>query len=363
MALPPSRGFRISRRQFAVGGTAAAAVLALDSAAAAETAPDVERWVAKPPAGFSPLSVSGKVVEVTKGTSPSDLMQKNQLWPKPEVARLMLERAMTEFTGAPNLVAAIRKFIHPSDVVAVKVNGIAGQSGCTMAVNFELILPVVEAVLAAGVPPENVTVYEQYPNFLSGTRVNIKGNHLPPGVQAKFHANHLADMPYIRVFERVRTKYCRFLTRATAVINMSLIKDHSICGYTGTMKNMTHGSVINPHDHHRRHADPQIALLYHHPILRSRVRLHITDGFKIIYDEGPLDRNPNRRILHGAVFVATDPVAMDTIGWKVIDDARLGHRLKSLADSHREPSYIQTAAGLGLGVHDLNAIRLRTVHI
>jgi uncharacterized protein (DUF362 family) len=319
--------------------------------------------VAKPPAGFTPMSAPGKVVKVTKGTSAADLMQKNQLWPKPDAARLMLERAMTEFTGAPNLVAAIRKFIHPSDVVAVKVNGIAGQSGFTMAVNFELILPVVEAVLAAGVPPGQVTVYEQYPNFLSGTRVNIKGNKLPAGVDAKFHANHLADMPHIRVFERVRTKYVRFLTRATAVIDMTLIKDHSICGYTGTMKNMTHGSIINPHDHHRRHADPQIALLYNHPIMSSRVRLHITDGFKIIYDQGPLDKNPRRRILHGGVYVATDPVAMDTIGWKVIDEARAANRLKSLAESRREPSYIRTAAGLGLGVHDLNAIRLKTVHI
>ncbi len=65
--------------------------------------------MAKPPAGFSPMSVPGKVVKVTKGTSHADLMQKNQLWPKPEVARLMLERTMTEFTGAPNLVAAITR--------------------------------------------------------------------------------------------------------------------------------------------------------------------------------------------------------------------------------------------------------------
>ncbi len=54
---------------------------------------------------------------------------------------------------------------------------------------------------------------------------------------------------------------------------------------------------------------------------------------------------------------------METIGWKVIDEARAANRLKSLAQSRREPSYIRTAAGLGLGVHDLNTIRLKTVHI
>lgn len=321
----------------------------------------IDALTARPPDGFTPMSVPGKVVKVTKGTDVKALLQPNELWPKPDVAKEMLERAMTEFTGAPNLVDAMKKFIHPSDVVAIKVNGIAGQSGFTMAVNFEVILPVVEAVMGVGVPADKITVYEQYPNFLSGTRVNIRGNKLPTGVRAKFHGNSLATMPHIRVFQGIQTKYCRFLTDATAVINMSLIKDHSICGYTGLLKNITHGSIINPHDHHTNHANPQIALLYNHPIVRSRVRLHITDGFKLIYDEGPLDKNPRRRIPHGAMYVSTDPIAMETIGWKVIDDARKANGLKTLAEVGREPAYIRKAAELGLGIHDMNKIRLREV--
>ena len=354
-----SQPSRLTRRQFAAAGAALAAG-AYTVAERGYADDPIAKLVARPPAGFSPLSVPGKISKVTKGTSFGDLMQKNQLWPKPEVARQMLERAMMDFTGAPNLVEAMKRFVHPSDIVAVKVNGIAGQSGFTMAVNFELILPVVEAVIAAGVPAHHVTVYEQYPNFLSGTRVNLHGNKLPLGVDAKFHGNSLAAMPAIKVFQNIPTKYVRFLTEATAVIDMTLIKDHSICGYTGTLKNMTHGSIINPHDHHRHGADPQIAALYNHPIMKSRVRLHITDGYKIIYDQGPLDKNPRRRIPHGAVYVATDPVAMDTIGWQVIDAARKQHGLKPLAQVKREPTYIATAASLGLGVHNLNAIRMLT---
>ncbi len=359
---PDETHSRVSRRDLIVA-TAMAGTTALLVPAAATAREPADALPAKPPPGFTPLAAPGKIVKVTKGTDFSSLMQKNQLWPKPEVARVMLERAMTEFTGKPNLVEAMKRFIHPQDVVAIKVNGIAGQSGHTMAVNFELILPVVEAVIGVGVPPDKITVYEQYPNFLSGTRVNIKGNRLPQGVEARFHSNHLATMRSISVFRHVRTKYVQFLTEATAVIDMTLIKDHSICGYTGTMKNMTHGSIINPHDHHTGQANPQIALLYNHPILRSRVRLHITDGYKIIYDQGPLDKNPRRRIPHGAVYVATDPVAMDTLGWKIIDDARAANRLPSLKAVKREPKYIETAASLGLGVHDINAIRLRHVQL
>ena len=93
------------------------------------------------------------------------------------------------------------------------------------------------------------------------------------------------------------------------------------------------------------------------------MRLHITDAFKIIYDQGPLDKNPKRRIPHGAVYIATDAVAMDTIGWKVIEEARKQNGMKTLAAAGREPTYIAKAADLGVGIHDVNKIRLKEVAI
>jgi hypothetical protein len=104
-------------------------------------------------------------------------------------------------------------------------------------------------------------------------------------------------------------------------------------------------------------------MIYNHPILRSRVRLHIVDAFKIIYDEGPHDRNPQRRLPHGAVYVSTDPVSLDTVGQRAIELARQDHGLKSLKDVGREPGYIRTAADLGLGVHDWNDIALRSISL
>jgi uncharacterized protein (DUF362 family) len=350
----------VTRRRFLEGAAVlagAAASSTLLTAAEAEAAP--EAGAATPPAGFKPLSAPGKIVKVTKGNDFPSLMQQNQLWPKPEVARQMLEKALTSFTGASTLAASLARFIHKDDVVAIKVNGIAGQSGATMAVNFELILPVVEGLIEMGVPAEKITVYEQFGSYMAGTRIGKKGNVLPAGVKTGVHSNGDAPMKAITVFEKVKTKYVRFLTQATAVIDMTQIKDHSICGYTGCLKNMTHGSITNPQDHHAHHASPQIAVLYAHEILQSRVRLHITDGYKIIYDRGPLDKDPKRRIPHGAVYVATDPVAMDTIGWQVVEEARKQNGLKTLAQSKREPTYIARAADLGVGVHDINRIKLK----
>jgi uncharacterized protein (DUF362 family) len=359
-----SQSSSVTRRRF-LGGSAllvgaAAAATSVLSAGEAEAA---AVSAASPPPGFNPMNAPGKIVKVTKGTDFASLMQPNLLWPKADVARQMLEKAMTTFTGAPNLETALAKFIHKDDIVAVKVNGIAGQTGATMAVNFELIQPVVEGLVKLGVPPEHITVYEQYGSYLLGTRVGRKGNSLPAKVKTGIHGNNDAVMKSVAVFERVKTKYVRFLTEATAVIDMTQIKDHSICGYTGCLKNMTHGSIINPQAHHAHHASPQIAVLYANEILKSRVRLHITDGFKIIYDQGPLDKNPKRRIPHGAVYVATDAVAMDTMGWQVIEAARKDNGLKSLTQAGREPTYIAKAADLGVGVHDINKIRMQEVGI
>ncbi len=104
-------------------------------------------------------------------------------------------------------------------------------------------------------------------------------------------------------------------------------------------------------------------MLYNHPIVTSRVRLHITDAFKITYDRGPLDKDPSTRIPHGAVYVSTDPVAHDVVGWQVIEEERKKRHLKSLKESKREPRYIQTASELGLGVADPKQIRLKKFEI
>lgn len=350
-----------SRRLFLGGLAASAAGAALlgPSAAFADAPPSL---AAQPPPGFTPLSIPGKVVKVTKANS----MQPNGLWPDAAAAKVMLERAMAELTGKSDLGEAFGRFVHKDDRVAIKANGIAGQKGATMATNKELVLEIVRGVIAAGVPAENIMIFEQYPSFLAGTRCADRAAkpapEFPAGIRAAVHENKDAVMPSITVCG-IPTKFVRPFTEATAVINVSLIKDHSICGYTGCLKNITHGATINPHAFHQHTASPQIAELYAQDVVKSRVRLHITDGFKLIYDQGPLDKNPKRRVLHESVYVTTDPVAMDVIGWGVVETWRKENGLPTLKEANREPSYIRIAGELGLGVFDKNKIAMREVRL
>jgi uncharacterized protein (DUF362 family) len=350
-------GVALSRRAFVEGailgaGAVASSVLLRSGTAAADATPP--RLAASPPSGFVPMATPGRIVKVSK----SNVLTPNGLWPKEDAARVMLERAMLELTGETDLGKAFARFVHKDDKVAIKLNGISGQTGATMATNKELVLPIVNGVIAAGVPPTSIVVFEQYTSFLGGTRVNSK--NVPPGVTAVVHGTTDATMPEIQVVG-VTTKFVRQLTEATAVINVALIKDHGICGYTGCIKNMTHGCVINPSSFHQRNGSPQIAALYAQDVIKSRVRLHITDGFKLLYDGGPIDKQPDRRVPHEAVYASTDPVAMDTIGWGAIEKWRQDKRLPSLAKAGREPTYIRLASELGLGIADLNQIRMKEI--
>ncbi len=339
----------------------AATSLALPAAAAAGAG--LEQWVSKTPAGFVPLALPGRVVRVNKRGAFGSFMQKNELWPQAEPARAMLERTLTSLLGGANLVQALGRVVHPSERVAIKINGIAGQNGATMAFNFEFLAPLVSALIELGVAPEAITVFEQFPKFLAGCRVNVGSYQLPPGVRAEYHGNRDVAMPKVRVFNRVETRFVRQVTEASAIINLSMIKDHSLCGFTGAMKNMTHGQIVNPQDHHAHLCNPQIPLLYNHPVLRSRVRLHIADALKIIYDQGPLDTNPERRLPFGALFASTDAVALDRVGWELIEAARKEHGLPTLAKVRRNPDYILTAGELGLGVANLDQIRVTTEEV
>jgi uncharacterized protein (DUF362 family) len=356
---------RLSRRQLVTGLAAAAGLGATAGLLPTREAraEGLQQLVARPPAGFVPMAAPGRVTKVTAKGDLKDTMQPNQLWPKLDVARRLLDRALIEFTGAKDAVAAMKRFICPQDIVAIKINGIGAPSGSTFGTNYELVLAVVENVLKVGVPPDKITVFEQYTGYLTGCRINVGKWKLPAGVRAETHNNGKMGTPGLLIYQGIKTRFCTMLVEATAVINMPLIKDHGICGYTGTLKNITHGCTENPSSFHAHQASPQIALLYNHPVVRSRVRLHVTDGFKLMYDGGPLDRNKRAQILHGSVYVATDPVALDAIGAKLVEDHRKAKRMPSLKAGGREPRYIKTAGELGLGVYDLGAIKLRATMV
>jgi uncharacterized Fe-S center protein len=57
-------------------------------------------------------------------------------------------------------------------------------------------------------------------------------------------------------------------------------------------------------------------------------------------------------------MVSTDPVALDSVAWKMIEDQRQKLGLKSLTAEEREPKWIASAAKAGLGENRIDRIEL-----
>lgn len=350
----------VGRRAFLGTTAAVVAGASLLKSTVAEAAPSttpapLKNLASTPPAGFVPFAAPGRIVKVHKAGS----LQPNGVYPQPEAAKEMLTRVLTELTGEKDLVAAVARFVNKADTVCVKVNGIALKNHAT---SKELVLPFLQAMIDSGVPAASITVLEQYGSFLAGTRINQ--SNVPAGVKVLVHNNKDATMDERMIpGTGVRTKFVRVLTESTAAINFGLMKDHSICGFTGAMKNMTHGCQIVPHYFHTHHASPQIAMLFAQDVIKSRVRLNIIDAFQIMANGGPLDKQPQYRYPYESVFASTDPVAIDTIGWEIVEEYRKKAKLPTLTAEGREPAYIKAAADLGLGVHDRSKIQIKEVTI
>ena len=212
--------------------------------------------------------------------------------------------------------------------------------------------------MAAGVPATQITVYDQWDSFLAATRVS--GRALPAGVRVMCH-NGTRLSAETRVATG-RTWYAQPLLDATAVIGVPLVKDHSLCGFTGALKNMTHGSIKNPEDFHRHLCSPQIAELFSHEAIRSRSRLHIMDAFKAVYHGGPRD-SPEHRVALEAVMASTDPVALDRVGSDIVDQLRTQNRMTTLAARGLPVRYLESAESLGLGVANRDRIQIRAVDL
>ncbi len=112
----------IDRRHFIGTVAAGSAVLTAGSEVLAQnrTAAAPQATAATPPAGFTPMTTPGRVVRVNKPGS----LRPGGLYPKPEDARAMVNRAVMELSGRTDLAQAWRAFVHPNDRVAIKVNGL-----------------------------------------------------------------------------------------------------------------------------------------------------------------------------------------------------------------------------------------------
>ena len=285
----------------------------------------------------------------------------------PAVVEEMTNRAILELTGKPDLVAAWREIVSPDDVVGIKLNCLAAPG---MSTSPSMVRAMVRGLQAVGIPNERIYLYEQYPDRLadrSGFELNDDPRKGPMVVHlgGREPLTDLGLLGYESAAQRHESgesSYSNLLKYCTAIINAPVIKDHNLAGVTVGMKNMTHGNIHNPQDFHEHDCNPQIAHIYAHPRIKDKVRLVLCDGLRVQYDGGPQD-NPRAKVRHHRIYAATDPVAIDAWGEKLVNELRAEHGKKPLSQRHPKLGYLVEAERLGLGVADASRIDARITQL
>ena len=209
---------RVSRRHFVKGATAAgfgAVGAGLLQSTSAQAADSIDQLIAKPPAGFVPMNVPGKIAKVAAKGDFASIMQPNQLWPKPEIAKRLLEKAMMEFTGAANLVEAHEE-VHPQGRRGRRSRSTASPArrATRMAINFELILPVVEGRARARCAGREDHGLRAVPGISwRGRASTCEAGSCRPASRPARTTTTDHPMPDIKIYQGIKTKYCKFFTR------------------------------------------------------------------------------------------------------------------------------------------------------
>ena len=327
------RGDRFSRREFcglAAAGIAGAATprLVLGESAAERAQPAKEE--------------KRSTVAIVRDPK---VWQGNSLQTDPAVLRRMVDRAVCLALGAdaPNL--AWGKIVHPSDVVGLKVNCLGGAA---IATRPDFTQAVVESLLATGVAPGNIIIWDRGDMDLRAGRYALQKE---PGKVRCLGSPGTAARQY--TVGSIQTSLSTLVAETCSlIISLPALKTHNLAGFSGALKNNM-GAIPNPVAFHVDNC-AKAADLHTIPLLREKVKLVITDALQPQFDRGP-GPDPASRWKYAGILASIDPAAHDRVGISILEEKR------ALAKGTAWPMsvpYMKRAAELGIGQTELSGIKV-----
>jgi uncharacterized protein (DUF362 family) len=297
----------------------------------------------------------------------------------------MVQRGMMELTGAPDWQSAWRVFFQAGDVVGIKVNPVGAPNVVS---SPEVLRELVAGLNAAGVTNQNIFIYDRYRSGIydagmdqwapAGVRIAwaVDAFELVQQSIQGYDPDHYVDLALTLPGQQMsnltarRSFAAQFLTQqVNKIINLAVLKDHGSAGVTLALKNLSHGFFNNTNRTHPNRllnaVGGYIPAAVSTPAIRNKAVLHVLDGIRALYQGGPSAWGP-AVWEHYTLYFASDPVALDSIGWKQIDQKRLSVGLRPVgqhltASLKRQPEHILIAGARGLGESDAARIVLRKV--
>ncbi len=268
----------------------------------------------------------------------------------PDVLRKMVDGSIIKLTGQADAKAAWLALFDPKENIVIKVNVFRNS---TIWTHVELVKAVTDSMVAAGIPGEQITLFDYYDNELTtaGFTLNKDG----PGVRC-----YGTEQMYSTEWDVAGTnfKLSDILVKADALINMPVLKSHMIAGMTFALKNH-YGSVSYPDGlHNIAKSLPALSAL---PPIKDATRLVIGDILSANTKYSGSWPYWDADVKSDSILMTYDPLAADTVGWTILQKLadEKGNSTKGLIGM-AEP-WFKTCGEAKIGANDMNNIELLEV--
>ena len=298
------------------------------------------------------------------------------------VVRAMVDRLILAVTRQSDLAKAWSSLVAPNDKIGIKISAAGGELFTT---HRDVVNAIVDGLVAAGHSRESIIVWDRELGGIkeAGYRPTEEGYRLlsiapREGYDAKafFSAPFLGNLvwgdfefrnakgiiPLLSETENTSdiSHFSRILSsEVTKIINVPVMSNSEANGLAGCLYNMTIPNI----DNWRRFSDSThigsstIAEIYANPIIAKKVVLNLMDGLLAQYAAGPKSE-PNYALHYATLMASKDPVAIDSIAFRQIEQWRVNAKLPSLKEA---ASYLPLAALYGLGKTDPRQIEVKVV--
>ena len=334
-------------------------------------APDPGRQATSPPPGPPPAPrppLRGPTPSVVFVAHDPDAIVGYK--PNARIVRGMVDRLVTAVTGQPDVARAWASLVAPNDTVGIKISAAGGELFTT---HHEIVNAIVDGLVTAGQSRGKIIVWDR---SLEGAKQAgyssaadaYQLRSIPPrdgyDPKAIFTAPVLGklvwgDLDYradpgktVPLSDNENTSNISHFSKiianqVTKIINVPVMSNTESNGIAGCLYNVTIPNV----DNWRRFTQglgfgaAAIAELYADPHIGPKVVFNLMDGLVAQYAGGP-ESQPNFSVHHATLYAGRDPVAIDTIAMKKLEQWRARSSLPSVGQM---AAYVKAASQIGLG--------------
>lgn len=300
----------------------------------------------------------------------------------PHIVREMVNRLVMAVTGESDVAKAWGSLVSPSDRVGIKISAAGGELFTT---HHDIVNAIVDGLATSGHPRSSIVVWDRsvggikeagYRPTVDGYQVKAIAPHDGYDAKAMLSAplvgklvwgdfEYVGDIGKMPLFaDTDATSNVSHFSKIISsdvdkVINVPVMSVSETNGIAGCIYNMTIPNI----DNWRRFAQGSrfgagsLAEIYSNPLIAKKVVFNLMDGLIAQYAGGPQPQ-PNYAVHHGTLYASKDPVALDAVALKRLEEWRKRGSLRPVGPV---AAYIDVASQLGLGNAASNRIEVKNI--